>query len=39
MDPSVLTLLETLYRFGQDNDAQITERLPDTDDPPGPKGK
>src|SRR5260370_1070897 len=26
MDPSVLTLLERLYRFGQDNDAQITER-------------
>ncbi len=26
MDPSVLTLLDRLYRFGQDNDAQITER-------------
>jgi hypothetical protein len=26
MDPSALTLFERLYRFGQDNDAQITER-------------
>jgi len=26
MDRGVLTLLETLYRFGQDNDAQNTER-------------
>ncbi len=26
MDPGVLTLLESLYRFGQDNDAQNTER-------------